>query len=130
MLEERVKIQRFFISYNNMNFYKNIYDQRLYNKAHRVNYTSRCICFMIALNGSFLPHISCENVNYDAINSLTAKDFLLDKVEYNHCSAAMHFILTCTLEKYFSMELKAQKHVRERKLLPKYSNWPMPLKSI
>lgn len=73
-------------------------------------------------DSSSLPHISCENVDYNAINSLTAKDFLLDKVVYNHCSAAMCHILDRTLEKHFGVELKAQKHVKKEKLLPKYFN--------
>lgn len=81
-------------------------------------------------DGSFLLHINRENVNYDAVNSLTTKDFLLDKIRYNHRSVAIHYILGYTLGKHFGTELKAQKHVREKKLLPKYSNWPMPLKSI
>lgn len=105
-----------------MNFYKNVRDQRLYNKAHIVNYTAGYICFMNAPDGSSLPHISYENIDYDAVNSLTAKDFLLDKVRYNHHSTAMRYILGRTLGKYFSTEWKAQKHVKEGKLLLKYSN--------
>ena len=130
MLEERVKSQRFFIFYDNINFYENVCNQRLYNKVHMVNYTARYIYFMDALDSSSLPHIRRENVDYDAINNLTAKDFLLDKVAYNYRSAVIRYILGCTLGKHFGVELKAQKHVREGRFLPKYSNWPMPLKSI
>lgn len=89
-----------------MNFYENVCNQGLYNKAYMVNYIAKYICFMNTLNASFFLYISCENVNYDAINSLTAKHFLLDKILYNHCSAAMRYILGCILEKYFSVELK------------------------
>lgn len=113
-----------------MNFYENVRDHRLYNKAHIVNYIVGYICFMNALDGSSLSHISRENVDYDAVNSLTARNFLLDKVGYNHCSATMRYILGRTLGKHFGAELKTQKHIRERKLLLKYSNWPIPLKSI
>ena len=95
-----------------------------------VNYTAGYICFINIPDGSSLLHISHENINYDVVNNLTAKDFLLNKIEYNHGSAAMRYILGCTLEKHFGVELKAQKHVREGKLLPKYFNWPMPPKSI
>ena len=122
MLEEWVKSQRFFIPYNNMNFYKNVHDQRLYNKTHMVNFTAGYIYFINALNGSSFPHISHKNVNYDSINSLTAKDFLLDKVGYNHRSTTIRYILGRTLEKHFGTELKAEKHIREGKLLPKYFN--------
>lgn len=122
MLEEQIKSQRFFIFYNNMHFYKNVFDQHLYNKTYIVNYTARYICFMNTLDASSFPYISCKNINYDAINSLTAKDFLLDNVEYNYCSATMCYILGYTLKKHFGIELKAQKHVREENLLLKYSN--------
>lgn len=37
---------RFFIFFNNMNFYKHIRDQRLYNKRYQLNYTVGYICFM------------------------------------------------------------------------------------
>ena len=47
-------------------------------------------------DGSFLPYISCKNVNYDTVNSLTAKNFLLNKVGYNHHSATICYILGCT----------------------------------
>lgn len=130
MFEERVKNQRFSISYNNMNFYENIHDQYLYNKAHIVNYIAEYICFMNVPDNSPFLHISYKNVDYDAVNSLMAKDFLLDKMGYNHRSTAMRYILGRTLGKHFGTELKAQKHLREERLLPKYFNWPMLLKNI
>ena len=34
MLCEKVNVERFFISYDNMNFYKKVQDQRIYNKNH------------------------------------------------------------------------------------------------
>lgn len=42
----------------------------------------------------------------------------------------MHYLLGRTLEKHFGQALKAQKHVIEGKLMPKYYNWPMPLRNI
>lgn len=45
-----------------------------------VNYIAGYIYFMNAPDNSPLLHISHENVNYDAINSLTAKNFLLDRM--------------------------------------------------
>ena len=107
ILEEWVKSQQFFIFYNNINFYENVRNQRLYNKVHMVNYTARYICFINAPDGSSFPHISSDNIDYNAVNSLTAKNFLLDKVEYNHRFAAMHYILGRTLGKHFGAGLKA-----------------------
>lgn len=121
-LEEQVKSQLFFISYNNMSFYQNVRDQRLYNKAHIVDYIVEYICFMNTLDGSFFPYINYENVNYDIVNSLIAKNSLLDKMGYNHCSIAIYYILDYTLEKHFGTKLKTQNHVKKERLLLKYFN--------
>lgn len=80
-------------------------------------------------DSSFL-YISCKNVDYNAVNSLMAKNFLLDKVEYNYYSAVIRYILGRILKKHFDAKLKAYKNIRERRLLPKYSNWLMSFKSI
>lgn len=58
--KERASSQRLFISYDNMNFYKKVQDQRLYNKAHIVNYTAGYMCFMNAPDGSPLPYINSD----------------------------------------------------------------------
>lgn len=86
---------------------------------------------MNAPDSSFFPHISRKNVDYNAVNSFMAKNFFLDKIRYNHHSAAaMRYILSCILEKHFGIELKAQKHIKEGRLLAKYFNWAMLLKNI
>lgn len=69
MLCERVNIEQFFLSYDNMNFYKKVQDQRTHNKNHQVAYSARYICFM--KGQSFLL---CHTVDYEAI--LTPLDFL------------------------------------------------------
>ena len=43
---EETRFHRFFISYDNMNFYEIVRDQRLHNQSAIVNYMSRYICFM------------------------------------------------------------------------------------
>ena len=43
---EKTRFNRFFISYNNMDFYKNVRDQQLHNRSAIVNYTAGYICFM------------------------------------------------------------------------------------
>ncbi len=97
-LEERAQSQRLFLSYDNMNFYKKVRDQRLYNKAHLVNYTAGYVCFMNAADGSTLPYINSDQVQYEALNSLIANDFLLDQVGLNHRAVATRFILGHALE--------------------------------
>ena len=57
-LKERMQSQQFFISYDNVNFYKKIRDQHLYNKTHIVNYTAGFVCFMNAEDRSVLPYIN------------------------------------------------------------------------
>lgn len=87
-----------------------------------INYITEYICFINVLDSSFFLYISCENVDYNTVNSLMAKNFLLDKMRYHYCSSTICYILHCTLKKYFGIKLKMQKHVREKKLLFKYFN--------
>lgn len=106
MLKKRIKTQQFFLSYNNMNFYDYVYNQRLYNKRHLVNFIAGYVYFMNALDSSPFLHISCESVQYNAVNSLTANNFLLDRVGGNYYSAAMSYILGHTLKKHFGNAIK------------------------
>ena len=43
---EKTRFHRFLISYDNMDFYENVWDQRLYNRSAILNYTSGYICFI------------------------------------------------------------------------------------
>ena len=49
---EKTRFHCFFISYDNIDFYENIRDQRLHNRSAIINYTSGYICFMKPLKGS------------------------------------------------------------------------------
>lgn len=46
VLQEKVWHKRFFVSYDNMNFYYKHRDQHVHNKPHQVAYTAGYICFM------------------------------------------------------------------------------------
>ncbi len=61
-LEKRAQSQYLFISYDNMNFYEKVCDQRLHNKAHLVNYIAGYICFMNVADGSTLPYINSDQM--------------------------------------------------------------------
>lgn len=50
--------------------------------------------FIITSDCSFLLYISYENVDDDSINSLMAKNFLLDHMWYNHCFTAIYYIFS------------------------------------
>ena len=43
---EKTRFHRFFILYNNMDFYENVRDQRLHNRSAIINYTFGYICFI------------------------------------------------------------------------------------
>ena len=110
-----------------MNFYKKVRDQRLYNKAHIINYTVGYVCFMNVEDESFFPYINRNQVQHEAITSLIASDFLLDQISLNHQMASTCYILGHALERNFAPAIRKQKHVVAGKLMPKYFNWPMPL---
>lgn len=47
---EKTQTQQFFILYDNMNFYENVYDQRIYNRSSLISYTAEYIYFIKTLN--------------------------------------------------------------------------------
>ncbi len=100
LLRKKVNIERFFLFYDNMNFYEKVQDQRVYNKNHQVIYTARYICF-IKGKTSFLRHI----VDYKAVNKLTPSDFLLAPAEFQHQIEATRYILSQVLSRYFGKEI-------------------------
>ncbi len=79
LLRERVNVERFFLSYDNMNFYEKVQNQRVHNKNHQVTYTAGYVCFMKD-EASLLRH----TVDYEAVNKLTPSDFLLAPAEFQH----------------------------------------------
>lgn len=61
-LKEWAWSQCLFILYDNINFYETVRDQRLYNKAHVVNYTAEYIRYMPVSDESHLPYINGDPV--------------------------------------------------------------------
>lgn len=103
---------------------------QLYNKAHIVNYTAGYVCFINAEDGNFLPYINRNQVQHKAVTSLVASNFLLDQVGLNHQMASTRYILSRAFKQHFALAMRKQKYVVAGKLMPKYFNWPMPLKDI
>ncbi len=89
LLCERVNVERFFLSYNNINFYKKVQDQRVHNKNHQVAYTAGYIYF-IKGEASLL----CHTVDYEAVNKLTLSNFLLAAAKFQHQTEATRYILS------------------------------------
>lgn len=129
-LKECASSQQLFILYDNKNFYEKVQDQRLYNKAHIINYTTGYVCFINTPDRSFLLYINRDQVQRKAVNSFAASDFLLDQVGLNHWASATRYILSCALEQHFALAMRKQKHIVVGKTMPKYINWPMLLKNI
>ena len=62
---KKIQTRQFFISYNNMNFYKNVHNQRIFNRNALVSYTARYICFMKLQNGIENKDVSYEDEYID-----------------------------------------------------------------
>ena len=132
-LQDRVQSERFFISYDNMNFYERVRDQRLHNRARMLSYTAGYVCFMKASDGSPMPHLTSDDIDYSAVNKLSAEDILLSPSGEQYQSEAMRYILSITLEKHFGKAMRNQKKkarikgMNER--VPLYQKWPAPLRT-
>lgn len=69
-------------------------------------------------------------MQYEALSSLIADNFLLDQVGSNHKAGVTQFIFGRALEQHFAQAMRKQKYVIARKVIPKFFNWPMLLKDI
>ena len=92
MFCKRVNVERFFISYDNMNFYEKVQEHRVHSKNHQVAYTAGYLCFMKD-QGSF----SCYTVDYKVMNKLKPKNFLLILAEFQHQTEAIRNTLSQVL---------------------------------
>lgn len=97
-LNKQAQSQWLFILYNNINFYKRVYNQRLHNKAYIVNYTTKYIYFINIIDGSPLLYINYDQVQYKVFNCLIASSFILDQINVNHQVLAICYILSCVLK--------------------------------
>ena len=124
-LRERVRNERFLISYDNMNFYEKVQDQRVHNKAHQVAYTAGYICFMKGKGC-----LNANTINYQAIRDLKSANFLLDSAGNSHRQASTRYMLSQVLSRYYKKQLCVQKKEVDGQILPKYWKWRMPLKKM
>ena len=97
---KKVNVKQFFLSYDNINFYKKVQDQRIYNKYYQIAYTTGYICFMKDKASFF-----CYIIDYKAVNKLIPSDFLLTLAEFQHQTKATHYILSQVLSQYFEKEI-------------------------
>ncbi len=136
-LQKKAWEQRFFLSFDNMNFYKYRRDQGLHNKGQQVAYPTGYVCFMCSdgdnqVDGNWEQrYLDADAIEYSAVNKLVAKDFLLDSNDLEHCSRSVRYILSNILSTYFPQALNKQKvRHRDSRYLPKYMKWQAPLREV
>lgn len=79
-LPEETRHRRFFVSFDNMNFIRNVRDQRTHNHSHQVNYTAGFAGVMplaprIEISGAGFAHLAGEML---ATITATAASFQLE----------------------------------------------------
>lgn len=104
VLAERTHNQRFFISYDNLNFYKHVRDQRSHNRAHQVNYTAGYILFM---NGD--KHRPVASIDHASCLDVTSNDLLPNKESEEYNTQAAEFNIGKTLKQYCHNAMACQK---------------------
>lgn len=98
---------RFFILYNNINFYEYVWNQQLYNWSTLVNYTSGYIYFMktseeVEKDNTWLEgYIVLTQIDQRLVNDLINKDFNLKKTDLNYWSAANQYIIFEVFSQFF-----------------------------
>lgn len=45
-MRKKIMTYRFFILYNNMNFYQHVHDTHIFNQKIQINYITKYICFL------------------------------------------------------------------------------------
>lgn len=93
---EKIQTDWLFILYNNMNFYKNIRDQSIYNGSNFISYTARYIYFIKTLNGIKNPtdswddeYIDSSQVDKKLVYQLRKSNFELKQANEDHQLAAV-----------------------------------------
>lgn len=80
------------------------------------------VYFMNVENRSRLLYINSDQVQYKALNSLIADNFLLYHIGLNHQAATTWFILYRILDQHFASAMRKQKYIITIKVIPKFSN--------
>ena len=75
--------------------------------------------------------LRANDVDYNAVNQLTAEDFMMSSKDWEHHAHCARHIISKILDNYFPASIRKQKkrHLDGR-LLPKYAKWATPLPNI
>lgn len=129
----KTRFHCFFISYDNMNFYEHVRDQRLHNRSAIVNYTAGYICLMKTSeegreDDTWLErYIDSTQIDRRLVNAITNEDFDLTQRDHDHRSAANRYILSEVLGQYFSGSMYKQENTQ---VVSIYQKWETPLPNI
>lgn len=89
-IANKTRFHCFFISYDNINFYEHVWDQRLHNRSAIINYTAGYIYFIKTLeegreNDTWLErYINLTQIDRRLINDVVNKDFNLIQMDHNY----------------------------------------------
>lgn len=89
-IANKTRFHRFYISYDNINFYEHVRDQRLHNWSAIVNYTAVYICFMKTPeegreDDTWLErYIDSTQIDQRLVNDVVNKDFNLTQTNHDH----------------------------------------------
>lgn len=76
---------------------------------YMLSYMARNIYFIKAFDGSLIPYLTSDDIDYFTINKLSAKYVLLSLFSKQYQSKAMEYILSIALKKYFEKSMYNQK---------------------
>ena len=101
----------FFISFDNLNFYAHVRDQRLLNRNQMINYTAGYIAINPWTRAKDMFPSSA--VDYTKMQSLNADTFLLSDSEHGHMRRSFQGLVSATLHKYCEDSLRSNNERRE-----------------
>lgn len=88
---DKTRTSRFFISYDNINIYEGLRDQRIHNRSAIMSYTAEYVCFMKTpgntddSNNTWVErYIDADQIDWRLVNKLGYDDFELLEEDLSH----------------------------------------------
>lgn len=72
-------------------------------------------CFIKVFDGSPIPHLTSDDIDYFTIDKLSAKDVLLRLSSKQYQTEAIEYILSIMLKKHFGKTIRNQKKSSDNK---------------
>ena len=121
-LLEAIRHHRFFVCFDNMNFYRNVRDQRQHNRGHQVNYTAGYVCLMNYRKEECSANeaeckcgpLPANSINYAAAKELSYTDIDLDTPDMRYyVTAAFRTAMGEVLMRYFEEPMGKQRMTKQ-----------------